>query len=51
MTDWAETEAESIIDAFVADHSSADLLHLQESIAAALRHAYDEGKSASNVAA
>ncbi len=37
MEDWAEQEAEKIIDCFVADGSSADLLHLQQLIAEALR--------------
>ena len=37
---WAETQAEGIIDRFIADESSADLLHLQQMIAEALRRAY-----------
>ena len=46
MEDWAEKEAEAIIDRFVADESSADLLRLQQSIAEALRAAYRKGKEA-----
>ena len=48
MEDWAEKEAEAIIDRFVADESSADLLRLQQSIAEALRAAYQKGKEAKN---
>jgi hypothetical protein len=44
--DWAEKEAETIIDRFVSDESSADLLSLQQSIAAALCRAYDKGRDA-----
>ncbi len=44
----AEKEAEAIIDRFVADESSADLLRLQQSIADALRAAYQKGKEANN---
>jgi hypothetical protein len=44
MGDWAEKEAEAIVDRFVADESSADLLRLQQSIAQALRTAYEKGK-------
>jgi hypothetical protein len=46
MGDWAEKEAEAIVDRFVADESSADLLRLQQSIAEALRAAYDKGREA-----
>ena len=44
MEDWAEKEAEIIVDRCVADESSADLLRLQQSIAQALRMAYEKGK-------
>ena len=44
MEDWAEKEAEAIVDQFVADESSADLLRLQQLIAEALRTAYAKGK-------
>jgi len=46
MTDWANNEAERIVDDFVANDSSEDLLHLQEAIAAAIRDAYERGKKA-----
>jgi hypothetical protein len=46
MGDWAEKEAEAIVDRFVADESSADLLRLQQSIAEALRAAYEKGREA-----
>ncbi len=46
MEDWAEKEAEAIIDRFVADESPADLLRLQQSIAEALRVAYENGGKA-----
>jgi len=44
MTDWADNEAERIVDDFVANDSSEDLLQLQEAIAAAIRDAYERGK-------
>ena len=44
MEDWADKEAEGIVDRFVEDESSADLLRLQQSIAQALRAAYEKGK-------
>lgn len=43
MGNWTEKEAEAIVDRFVADESSADLLHLQQWIAVALRAAYEKG--------
>jgi hypothetical protein len=46
MEDWADKEAEAIVDRFVADESSADLLRLQQSIAEALRAAYEKGREA-----
>jgi hypothetical protein len=46
MDDWAEKEAEAIIDQFVLDESSSDLLRLQQSIAQALLMAYQKGKEA-----
>jgi hypothetical protein len=45
MEHWAEKEAEAIVDRFVADTSSADLLCLQESIAHALKAAYEKGRA------
>jgi len=45
MEHWAEKEAEAIVDRFVADTSSADLLCLQESIAQALKAAYEKGRA------
>jgi hypothetical protein len=44
MDDWADKEAEAIVDRFVADESSADLLCLEQSIAEALRAAYEKGR-------
>ena len=44
MDDWAEQEAEALVDRFVADESSADLLRLQQSIARALKAAYEKGQ-------
>ena len=46
MEDWSEQEAEAIVDRFVADESSADLMRLQQSIANALLTAYEKGKEA-----
>jgi hypothetical protein len=51
MTDWAEQQAEAIIDAFMADESSADLLHLQQMIEEALRRAYDHANPGTTAAA
>jgi hypothetical protein len=48
MEDWAEKEAEAIVDQFVADESSSDLLRLQQSIANALRTAYQKGEEVKN---
>ena len=45
MEDWAEKEAEPIVDRFVADESSADLLRLQQFIAEALRASYERGRA------
>lgn len=42
--DWADQEAEVVVDRFIADESSTDLLCLQQSIAHALRIAYENGK-------
>ena len=39
MPDWADREAEHIVDKFVAYEGPDDLLRLQQSIAAALRAA------------
>jgi hypothetical protein len=44
MTSWADNEAERIVDDFVANNSSEDLLQLQEAIAAAIHEAYERGK-------
>ena len=43
--DWAEGEAEAIVDQFVADERPDDLLRLQTAIAVALRKAYDKGRA------
>jgi hypothetical protein len=45
MTDWADNEAERIVDDFVANESSEDLLRLQEAIAAAIRDAYKRARA------
>jgi hypothetical protein len=45
LNDWAEEEAEAIVDRFVADEGPDDLLRLQTAIAAALRNAYDKGRA------
>lgn len=45
MTNWADKKAEGIVDAFVGNTGSDDLLHLQEAIAKALRRAYADGKN------
>jgi hypothetical protein len=45
MTDWADNKAERIVDDFVANDSSEDLLQLQEAIAVAIRDAYERGKN------
>jgi hypothetical protein len=45
MEDRAEKEAEAIVERFVADESSADLLRLQQSIAEALHTAYEKGRA------
>ena len=44
MPDWAEKEAERIVDEFVASERSDDLLQLQQAIAVAMRDAYERGK-------
>ena len=43
MDTWAEREAETIIDAFVAYEGPDDLLRLQHAIAAALHRAFEIG--------
>jgi len=43
MEDWAEKEAETIVDQFVDDETPADLLRLQKLIAEALRTFYAIG--------
>lgn len=40
MRDWADVEAELIVDTFVADQASDDLLRLQLAIADALLRAF-----------
>jgi hypothetical protein len=44
MTDWAEKQADAIVDDFVADEGPDDLLRLQQAIANALRLAYEQGR-------
>lgn len=46
MEEWAEQEAEAIVDRFVENESSADLMRLQQSIANVLLTAYQKGKEA-----
>ncbi len=41
MKDWAEREAEKILDAFLAYEGPDDFLLLQEDIAAALSRTYE----------
>jgi hypothetical protein len=41
MMDWADREAAEIVDEFVANQGSEDLLKLQHSIAAAIRQVYE----------
>lgn len=43
MDNWAEREAEKIIDAFVAYDGPDDFLQLQQAIAAALCRAFEIG--------
>lgn len=42
--DWAHTEAEKIVNAFLAYEGSDDLLLLQQAIAAALSLSYQRGR-------
>jgi hypothetical protein len=44
MMDWADREAAKIVDDFVANHNSDDLLRLQHSIAAIIRQVYEGSK-------
>jgi len=44
MKDWADQEAEKILDEFVANAGPDDLLKLHEAIVRALCQAYDRGK-------
>ena len=44
MKDWADQEAEKILDEFVANEGSDDLLKLHEAIVRALYQAYEMGK-------
>ena len=43
IEEWAETEAERILDSFVSYEGSDDLLKLEQAIAAALCRAYEMG--------
>ncbi len=45
MRDWADKEAETILDEFVENEGSDDLLKLHEAIVQALCHAYEMGKN------
>ncbi len=44
MEDWAEQEAEKILDAFFSSEGPDDLLLLQQAIAAELSRAYKIGR-------
>lgn len=44
MKEWAEKEAEKIVDAFVADEAPDDLRRLHTAIADRLRFAYESGR-------
>jgi hypothetical protein len=44
MDDWADREAEKIIDAFVAYDGPDDLLRLQQAITLALCQTYEIGR-------
>ena len=44
MKQWAELEAEKIVDAFVAYEGPDDLLKLQTAIAHTLFHCYELGR-------
>jgi len=41
MMDWADREAADIVDDFVANTNSDDLLRLQQSIASVIRQVYE----------
>ena len=45
MTEWAEKQAEAIVDAFLADGEPEDLLRLEQAIANALRLAYERRRA------
>ena len=45
MTGWAKKQAESIVDAFLADGEPQDLLRLEQAITNALRMAYEGGRA------
>ena len=49
MEQWADKEAERILDAFMASEGSDDLLKLQTAIANAVRRAYEAGKQGSTL--
>lgn len=44
MDDWAAKVADTILDNFVSDQGSDDLIKLHLAIAAAVQHAYDFGR-------
>ena len=44
MSNWADMEAELIVDTFVADQASDDLLRLQLRSADALLRAFEKGR-------
>jgi len=44
MMDWADREAAEIVDDFVTNQNSDDLLRLQHSIAAVIRQVYEGSK-------
>ena len=50
MKQWAELEAEKIVDAFVAYDGPDDLLKLQAAIARTLCHFYELGRDQSGSA-
>jgi hypothetical protein len=45
MMDWADRQAETIVDAFLAYRGTHDLLRLQRAIAAALCRAKEVGEA------
>ena len=52
MDDWAAKVADTILDNFVSDQGSDDLIKLHLAVAEAVQHAYDfgrRGKSPNNM--